>query len=238
MPGLKNRERIVVNLDYSQGPEIKNLKVLVKVPKGARYVMGSAVLDGRPKEPRNEGDDLVWEMGTRGTIFSENLSYMIRKEKSSTAEDPEVRVTYTVGKNELTNDFMTSASGNDQRILEATCKKCHKGTADGKFGHEPVETGHCNLCHNPHASSSPSLLREPTWLLCTECHADKASGVHVLVGSGSEPSHPTKGPQDPSEPGKQFSCISCHNPHSANSKTLLAHNKGSLYELCQMCHQK
>jgi predicted CXXCH cytochrome family protein len=238
VPGLKDRERIVVNLDYAQGPGIKKLKVLIKIPKGARYVMGSAVLGGQPKEPRNEGDDLVWEIGNRGTNFSENLSYMIRKEKGSSAEDPDVRVTYTAGKNEIARNFMSNTPVKSQQILEATCKNCHKGVTGGKFGHEPVETGHCNLCHNPHASSSPSLLREPTWLLCTECHADKASGIHVLVGTGNEPSHPTRGPQDPSQPGKQFSCVSCHNPHSADSKTLLAHNKGSLNELCQMCHQK
>jgi len=237
LPELRDRERFVVNLDYAQGQEITKLKVLVKVSKAGSYVPGSALLAGRNREPVVAGDDLVWLIGSRGTVFSEKLSFVMKKDKDVSTEDPEIRISYIVGETEVNRDFMSKTPVGNQRILENICKKCHKGITEGKFGHEPVSTGNCTICHNPHASSAPSLLREPSWLLCTHCHTDKSSGVHVLVGI-DRGSHPTKGAHDPSQPGKQFSCVSCHNPHSADNKALFSRNAGSRSELCQMCHQK
>lgn len=238
LPELKDRERIMVKLDYVQGQEVTGLKVLAKLPSGKQYVAGSGLLAGRPKEPAIAGEDLVWEIGNRGANFSEKLSYVLKSGKGSSPEDPEIRIAYASGGNEISRDFLQTAPAKNTRILEEMCKKCHKGKNDGKFGHEPAATGSCNICHNPHASSAPSLLREPSWLLCTHCHTDKSSGVHVLVGIVGGSSHPTKGIRDPSQPDKQFSCVSCHNPHSANSKTLFARNTGTFTELCQLCHQK
>ena len=230
LPDLKDRERIVVKLDYARGPAVRNLTVEATVPKGSQYLDGSALIGRRPTEPKHADNALIWELGDMSLNFSINLSYVVRRGKSSPPEEPEIRVTYAAENNAVTRAFNPNVPVKSQWDVEKTCKKCHKNITNGQFAHEPANAGHCDVCHNPHASSASSLLREPSWMLCTKCHTDK-TGAHIIA------SHPTRGPQDPSRPGKQFSCVSCHNPHSANSKNLYSHNARERASLCTICHK-
>ncbi len=119
------------------------------------------------------------------------------------------------------------------------CFKCHDKQKEewGKkrFRHKPVDSGRCDKCHNSHSSEEVFYLRKPVWELCTECHEDKISGMHV-VKTFTNVVHPTHGKKDPSRPGKDLSCISCHDPHASNGPSLL--RSSSAIGLCSKCHQK
>ncbi len=54
------------------------------------------------------------------------------------------------------------------------CYKCHTEKAGPfAFEHAPVKTEGCSICHTPHGSSNPRLLRRAQMnLLCLECHTD------------------------------------------------------------------
>lgn len=55
---------------------------------------------------------------------------------------------------------------------DAVCFKCHVDKAGPfVFEHPPVKTEGCVICHTPHGSSNPRLLkRSQINLLCLECH--------------------------------------------------------------------
>jgi len=132
----------------------------------------------------------------------------------------------------------------DQRALKKNsytvkdaCLKCHETVLKGQFKHGPAEVGYCTLCHDPHASPNPGWLRKPTWDLCTTCHRDKGSGVHVLVGF-TNGTHPTGNVPDPVRPGRNLTCSSCHNPHSAESRQLIIFDMRTRLDLCNVCHKK
>jgi predicted CXXCH cytochrome family protein len=123
--------------------------------------------------------------------------------------------------------------------IEGLCFKCHKKTKElwdkKRFKHEPVASGRCNKCHNPHASDSINYLRKSEWELCIGCHKDKAEGSHI-VKTFSKVMHPTKDKKDPSRKGRDLSCVSCHNPHVSNAPSLL--QSESVMGLCSRCHKK
>lgn len=54
------------------------------------------------------------------------------------------------------------------------CFKCHVDKQGPfVFEHAPVKLEGCTICHTPHGSTNPRLLKRPTvHLLCLECHAD------------------------------------------------------------------
>ncbi len=120
------------------------------------------------------------------------------------------------------------------------CFGCHieqkKDWGSKTYIHGPVNTGNCAICHSPHASENPFNLFKATWDLCVSCHADKATGRHILVGYIYE-GHPTHGRPDPLSPGKELTCASCHNPHASNYPKLWALNVETQFELCQKCHK-
>ena len=125
------------------------------------------------------------------------------------------------------------------------CFSCHENSEKTWFNHRsehgPTKTGRCTMCHNPHGSDNEFFLRKPIWNLCTTCHAEKASGKHVVssfVFSRNEGAHPTRGRQDPSRPGRELVCSSCHNPHGSQGVFLLR-SKGALaFNVCRRCHKK
>ncbi len=118
------------------------------------------------------------------------------------------------------------------------CLKCHGGIYSGKFRHGPPDAGYCTLCHDPHASPNPAWLRKSSWDLCSTCHPEQGSGVHVVAGFAKGKTHPTKNKKDPSRPGERFSCPSCHEPHSAEHQYFYAYGARSRTEMCARCHGK
>lgn len=125
-----------------------------------------------------------------------------------------------------------------------TCGICHdqiEAWELKKYSHGPVNDGHCVRCHDPHGSDNEFFLRKPIWYLCTTCHAEKASGKHVVssfVFGRNQGAHPTKDRKDPARPGREFQCSSCHNPHGSSGVKLLRMKGSSPYGVCRRCHKK
>ncbi len=101
--------------------------------------------------------------------------------------------------------------------LERLCASCHVQT-HRTFVHEPVLSGDCTGCHDPHGSDHRFLLLDdPAKDLCYRCHPREEFGdrkhVHGPVAAGA--------------------CILCHEPHSSwNPKLLVTDER----KLCQTCH--
>ncbi len=120
------------------------------------------------------------------------------------------------------------------------CFGCHteqqRDWLSRKYTHGPVTIGKCAICHSPHASEYPFNLYKYTWDLCVNCHAEKASGLHVLGDAFSTEGHPTRSKPDPLRPGKELSCASCHNAHASDYLHLWAFDVENIFELCKKCH--
>jgi predicted CXXCH cytochrome family protein len=98
------------------------------------------------------------------------------------------------------------------------CYACHGDfgkTAEGeaRFLHEPVASGECASCHDPHFSALPKLQRDAKG--CLACHDPYPlrGSVHVPVRDGR--------------------CTACHDPHAGQApKQLVRGGNG----LCTGCH--
>ena len=107
----------------------------------------------------------------------------------------------------------------DEDDLKPLCFQCHDEELIGEeYAHGPAEQGECAVCHDPHASAEPSLLREEVVELCGECHDDITESI-----AESEYVH------DPA----QESCVDCHNPHSGPYPRMLPAEKR---QVCNECH--
>ncbi len=83
--------------------------------------------------------------------------------------------------------------------VEELCAKCHE-PPEAAFVHGPVAMQRCDLCHLPHESRFPHLLKlESTNQICLSCHAGE-----TFV---TEQSHADLGPMD---------CTTCHDPHASS----------------------
>jgi len=87
------------------------------------------------------------------------------------------------------------------RPLDQLCQKCHRYNTSGQtvsgelWVHAPSALGACIVCHSPHLSEHPYMLRRQSIRLCTDqCH----SGGFMLENEVH------KGPRH---------CLECHNPH-------------------------
>jgi predicted CXXCH cytochrome family protein len=103
--------------------------------------------------------------------------------------------------------------------LKPLCFECHdEEILAEEYTHGPAEQGECNLCHDPHATSTSSLLLAEGVDLCGDCHEEVAESIQA-----SEYVH------DPVEE----SCAECHNPHSGPYPKMLA---GEKRQVCNECH--
>ena len=123
--------------------------------------------------------------------------------------------------------------------IGTVCLTCHKKTkkkwAKERFKHEPVDSGRCNKCHNPHGSDEINYLRRPEFDLCTSCHKDKINGSHI-IRTYSKKIHPVRGKKDPTRKDRELSCVSCHEPHASNSPSFI--RAKTVMGLCSKCHEK
>lgn len=101
------------------------------------------------------------------------------------------------------------------------CIKCHKTfqkTLKSRAVHQPIKTGKCSDCHDPHTSVHKKLLSSDTNTLCTGCHKEvlpeKPRSVHQIVVAGD--------------------CVKCHAAHASDNKFILIKPSN---ELCNDCHQ-
>lgn len=101
----------------------------------------------------------------------------------------------------------TAADGS-RLPLKKRCVNCHENrsetyaSANNLWLHAPVTRGNCLICHDPHRSKYPDLLKDETEKLCTMCHSE---GLIRLTKSHEE----LKG------------CLECHTPHLGKDKFLL-----------------
>jgi predicted CXXCH cytochrome family protein len=237
LPVLKDRERVVVTMSYQRGAEVGKLAVTEHLPKGFLYMQGSGVFRGAIKNPQVKGSDLTWQLGNFGTNFQETLSFIVKKGKEVTAPlSPVVNLSFKIGQKDERLTFDPEKPFKPGLTVKETCEKCHMSLLAYPVKHGPAEAGHCTLCHDPHASKYPSWTRNQSWRLCTTCHAEKKTGVHLIAGFVHGVSHPTKKWPDPSRPGKRLTCVSCHSPHSSQTKELMAFDVRNKYESCRYCH--
>lgn len=237
LPVLKDRERVTVALDY-RGPLIKKLRIVEKVPKNTNYVKGSGWARGRFVEPKQSGNELIWDLNSADQNFNESVSYILRKKPGAEDIPMTTKISFLAGNREQSRILDPAAPVSEALTVKQTCLKCHGSILDKPFKHGPVDAGYCTLCHDPHASPNSAWVRKPAWELCTTCHAQHGSGVHVVAGFVKGKSHPTKGKKDLARPGKRLSCASCHEPHSSQGQNLFAYNVKSRPDLCAICHRK
>lgn len=237
LPVLKDRERVVITMSYQRGAAVGTLAVREILPKGFLYMKGSGVFRGAIKDPQVKGNDLTWQLGDFGANFQETLSFIVKKEKELAAPiSPAVNLSFKIGSKDERLTFDPEKPFKPGRTVKETCEKCHMNVLAGPVKHGPAEAGQCVLCHDPHASNYSSWTRKQSWRLCTTCHAEKKTGVHLIAGFVHGVSHPTKEWPDPSRPGKRLACVSCHSPHSSQTKELLGFDVRNKYEMCKYCH--
>lgn len=100
------------------------------------------------------------------------------------------------------------AAGGGRLPLKKICIGCHENrsatfaSANNLWLHAPVTKDNCLVCHDPHRSKNPDLLKDETEKLCTMCHSE---GLIRRTKSHQE----LKG------------CLECHNPHLGKDKFLL-----------------
>lgn len=108
----------------------------------------------------------------------------------------------------------------------ALCSGCHSAFAEGYPDsssvsiHPPAEKGVCWICHDPHGSNNPDLVRTvDNKLVCYACHVD--------IGElrSKEVQH---------KPFAEENCAACHVPHQGKVKGLLTKDVNSL---CRDCHK-
>ena len=107
-----------------------------------------------------------------------------------------------------------------RQSVSETCYQCHKQQRAEfrKRSHMPLPEGKmsCVDCHNPHGSTTRSLLNADSVNdVCYTCHAEK------------------RGPFLWEHAPVRESCINCHKPHGSNHDKLLV---GARPYLCQQCH--
>lgn len=108
-----------------------------------------------------------------------------------------------------TISFAGEASGSKTRLpLKRVCVSCHENksaefaSTNNLWLHAPVTKGNCFVCHEPHQSRYPDLLKDEAEKLCTMCHSE---GLIRLTKSHRE----LKG------------CLECHTAHLGKDKSLL-----------------
>ena len=237
LPVLKDRERVVVTIGYQRGAAVGRLAVTEHLPKGYSYTQGSGVFRGAIKDPQVKGSALTWQLGDFSANFQETMSFIVKKGRESAVPiSPVVNLSFKVGQKEERLVFDPDKPFKPGLTVKETCEKCHMNLLASRLNHGPAEAGQCNLCHDPHGSNYPASIRRQSWRLCTTCHEEKKTDVHLIAGFVHGVSHPTRKWPDPSRPGKKLDCVSCHSPHSSQSNDLLGFEVRNKYEICKYCH--
>lgn len=110
-------------------------------------------------------------------------------------------------------------SGQLSAAEQDSCFACHdKALFQDKVVHEPVQSGKCSVCHNPHVARYKGLLRHEKGKLCFSCHQEKAESFKKGIVH---------------EPINLNECTACHQPHAASEKGLVPKN---IKTSCLNCH--
>lgn len=97
--------------------------------------------------------------------------------------------------------------------VNRSCLECHEENKElwssAKYTHEPLDSGDCNRCHNPHSSPHKMFLRKPVNEICLGCHKDKDIQTQQIKNSAC------------SGNSNGDLCIECHTPHASNQPFFL-----------------
>lgn len=97
--------------------------------------------------------------------------------------------------------------------VNESCFECHDENRElwgaAKYRHEPLDSGNCNKCHNPHSSPFEMFIRKEVNEICLGCHKEHDSRVQKNIDAGCAM-------QDESQ-----KCTSCHTPHASNKPFFL-----------------
>lgn len=98
-----------------------------------------------------------------------------------------------------------SQQGGLIRPKNELCFVCHANFVKGTNVHGPVATADCQVCHEPHTSIFPKLLKSPPEKICETCHREKriAAAMHDKFAA------------------QQLLCVDCHDPHFGNAQFFL-----------------
>ncbi|MGN6187095.1 MAG: cytochrome c3 family protein [Thermoanaerobaculia bacterium] len=96
----------------------------------------------------------------------------------------------------------------------------------GAVSIHPVKAGggRCTICHEPHNSKSPKLLRGDVNSVCGSCHKGHSQFGHPVGSNVMDP-----------RTGKGMTCLSCHFTHASQQRALL--RADSQRALCIECHE-
>lgn len=100
-----------------------------------------------------------------------------------------------------------------QEPVNGSCFECHEENQElwsaAKYHHEPLDSGDCSRCHNPHASPYAMFIRKEVNEICLGCHKEQNSRAREKERSGC---------MGVDESQK---CTSCHTPHASNQPFFL-----------------
>ncbi|MGA7986162.1 MAG: DmsE family decaheme c-type cytochrome [Burkholderiales bacterium] len=113
-------------------------------------------------------------------------------------------------------------AASDDKVREAVCLTCHKGTARTHWegGQHATNGVACNNCHKVHAAVDRVRDRKTQTEVCFSCHKEQRADTHKIS------THPI-------DAGKVV-CSDCHNPHGSAGPKLLKMN--TVNETCWQCH--
>ena len=116
-----------------------------------------------------------------------------------------------------------------QEYNSELCFMCHSDKQEQVETSEVVHgtASECQMCHDPHGSTQPRLLRANTRSICASCHQDDANRRHPV------PTHPFEAPDERYRPGNPFTCSSCHEPHASKHSKLF---RFETLPICGNCH--
>ncbi len=124
------------------------------------------------------------------------------------------------------------------------CYACHESLAPAALEgwvHGPAAAGQCLVCHEPHKTLHPHLLRERIPALCYTCHQEMAVELtpddekqyhSQCIGCHAAHASPTKCSAD-SIPGM---CYECHESLAPAALKGWAHGPLAVGQ-CQLCHE-
>lgn len=125
----------------------------------------------------------------------------------------------------------------------ALCFYCHEEPTGLAHAHQPVASGHCLSCHDPHGSSEASLLKLGEQELCLGCHnrpyrtdSTETANINRLVRGGHMVAHTAI---------TELGCTICHQAHGSGVRDLLVEAYPAddyvpatteQFGLCFLCH--